>query len=54
MPSEISLVRDIENKEIRVLTDEGRIMRPLYVVENNKLKVTKEQIELIRKGVISF
>lgn len=44
MPAEISLVRDIENKEIRVLTDEGRIMRPLFVVENNKLKITKEQI----------
>ncbi len=42
MPSEISLVWDIENKEIWILTDEGWIMRPLYVVENNKLKVTKE------------
>lgn len=29
-------------------------MRPLYVVENNKLKVTKEQIILVQKGVLSF
>lgn len=45
MPTEISLVRDIENREIRVLTDEGRIMRPLFVVEDNKLKITQQQID---------
>lgn len=45
MPSEISLVRDIENREIRVLTDEGRIMRPLFVVKDNSLQITKSHIQ---------
>lgn len=34
MPEEISIVRDILNKEIRIFTDAGRICRPLYIVEN--------------------
>ena len=35
IPKEICIVRDITNKEIRLLTDSGRVQRPLFIVENN-------------------
>lgn len=36
MPEEVSIVRDITNKEIRIFTDAGRICRPLYIVDEEK------------------
>jgi DNA-directed RNA polymerase II subunit RPB2 len=39
IPKEISIVRDIRTKEIKFLTDAGRVQRPLYIVENNKLRI---------------
>lgn len=35
IPKEISIVRDINNKEIRFFTDNGRVQRPLFIVENS-------------------
>ena len=32
---EISIMRDFSKKEIRFLTDTGRVQRPLYIVDNN-------------------
>jgi len=32
---EISLVRDIRDREFKVFTDAGRVMRPLFVVDND-------------------
>ena len=40
MPSEVSLVRDVINREIKIYTDAGRMQRPLFIVENNELKIT--------------
>ena len=42
---EISIVRDINNKEIRVYTDYGRVQRPLFVVERNRLAITLGHIK---------
>ena len=39
IPKEISIVRDITTKEIRLFTDSGRVQRPCFIVENNKLRV---------------
>ena len=41
---EISIVRDFTRKEIRFLTDTGRVQRPLYIVENNELRLRKYHI----------
>ncbi|SBT75637.1 DNA-directed RNA polymerase II subunit RPB2, putative [Plasmodium ovale] len=50
---EASIVRDVNSKEIKIFTDAGRAMRPLYVVKNvdgeNKLKLTKEHVRNITK-----
>lgn len=32
---EVSLVRDIRDREFKIFTDAGRVMRPLFVVDNN-------------------
>jgi len=38
LSDEVSIVRDILQKEIKIYTDPGRCMRPLLLVgENNKL-----------------
>ncbi|UYV82440.1 POLR2B [Cordylochernes scorpioides] len=46
--SEVSMVRDIRDSEIRIYTDAGRICRPLLVVENQKLLVKREHIEKLK------
>ena len=44
IPKEISIVRDIVNKEIRFFTDAGRVQRPLFIVEGGRLLLTKGHI----------
>lgn len=62
---EISIVRDIREREIRIQSDSGRPCRPLFVVTNNKLAieeafVNKEDIKkaswnnLMENGLIEF
>ena len=62
---EISIVNNFMNKEIRIYTDSGRSLRPLFVVESSRLKITKQKIrdltdqkmkfdDLVDKGVIEF
>lgn len=54
LPEEISIVRDIRTKEIRFLTDAGRVQRPLFIVEHNKLKIKKTHIQRILEERIIF
>lgn len=42
---EVSIVRDIVQNEIKIYTDSGRCMRPLFTVENNMLKLKPENLE---------
>ena len=62
---EISIVNNCMNKEIRIYTDSGRSLRPLFVVESSRLKITKQDIrdltdqkmkfdDLVDNGVIEF
>jgi len=42
---EITIVRDIREQEFKILTDAGRVYRPLFVVDNgNQLKLTKDHV----------
>lgn len=47
--SEVSMVRDIRDREIRIYTDAGRICRPLLIVENQKLLLKKSHIEMLKE-----
>ncbi len=48
---EISIVWDTMNNEIRIYSDSGRTIRPLYVVDkNNELKIKKEDLNKVKNG----
>jgi DNA-directed RNA polymerase II subunit RPB2 len=40
--------------QINIFTDNGRCCRPLYIVENNKLLITKEHINKLKSGEYRF
>lgn len=53
--SEVCIVRDIREQELRLFTDAGRCSRPLFVVENCALVIKKEDIaRLQQKEVTGF
>ncbi|KAL1233681.1 DNA-directed RNA polymerase II subunit [Trichinella spiralis] len=47
--SEVSMVRDIRDREIRIYTDAGRICRPLLIVEDQRLLLKKNHIENLKR-----
>jgi DNA-directed RNA polymerase II subunit RPB2 len=48
IPKEISIVRDIQNREIKFYTDQGRVQRPLFIVDKNNLKLKKEHVRRLQ------
>eukprot|EP00993_Chasmostoma_nieuportense_P004118 NODE_47_length_3746_cov_20.153357_g43_i0.p1 GENE.NODE_47_length_3746_cov_20.153357_g43_i0~~NODE_47_length_3746_cov_20.153357_g43_i0.p1 ORF type:complete len:1204 (+),score=381.96 NODE_47_length_3746_cov_20.153357_g43_i0:29-3640(+) len=42
---DVSIVRDIKDREVRIFTDAGRCLRPLFVVEDNKLLIKQKHIK---------
>lgn len=44
----VSIVHDPEYREIRIRTDAGRAYRPLLVVKNNQLLLTKRHIKRLK------
>jgi DNA-directed RNA polymerase II subunit RPB2 len=42
---EVSIVRDIVQNEIKIYTDSGRCMRPLFKVVDNSLKLKLKDLE---------
>ncbi|VEL24700.1 unnamed protein product [Protopolystoma xenopodis] len=51
--SEVSVVRDYRDQEIRIYTDAGRICRPLVIVEKGKLLLKKSHIEQLKDRAYS-
>ncbi|KAH0557929.1 hypothetical protein KQX54_013018 [Cotesia glomerata] len=47
--SEVSMIRDIRDREIRIYTDAGRISRPLLIVENMQLLLKKRHINMLKE-----
>lgn len=45
---EYSIVRDITNNEIRIYTDHGRVLRPLFIVEGGHLKINSTHIKRMK------
>ncbi|KAL2887920.1 DNA-directed RNA polymerase II subunit RPB2 [Ceratocystis lukuohia] len=59
LPNEVSLVRDIRDREFKIFSDAGRVMRPVFVVqreadpdrglEAGQLVLTKDHVNSIRE-----
>ena len=55
--AEVSVVRDIKNSELRIATDAGRCLRPLFVVDRDeddgvrKLTIKKRHLEMLESLV---
>lgn len=50
-----SIVRNYEERLIRILTDGGRLLRPVLIVDKgNKLRIQPEHYEKLRSGEMSF
>ena len=45
---QVSMIRDIRDREIRIYTDAGRICRPLLIVEDCRLMMKKHHIEMLK------
>lgn len=48
---EVSLIRDIRDREIKIFTDAGRVMRPLFVVDNDPASSRQGSLVLTRDDV---
>ncbi|CEQ40581.1 SPOSA6832_02221, partial [Sporobolomyces salmonicolor] len=46
--SEVSIVRDVRERELRLFTDAGRVCRPLFVVEDQRLALRREHIDALQ------
>ena len=46
--AEVSVVRDIQNRELRLFSDPGRCCRPLFIVEDQRLRIRKQHIEQLQ------
>ena len=47
--AQVSIIRDIKHREIRIMTDAGRTSRPLLIVEEQKLLLKKSHIDLLKE-----
>lgn len=47
---EVSVVRDIRERELRLHTDAGRVCRPLFIVENQQLVLQKKHVRWLQNG----
>jgi DNA-directed RNA polymerase II subunit RPB2 len=55
LPVYTSLSFDIEHNEVFIYTDAGRLTRPIYYIEDNKISYERgELIELLDKGTITW
>ncbi|MCE4612484.1 MAG: DNA-directed RNA polymerase subunit B [Desulfurococcales archaeon] len=50
----VAHIVDDHVNEVYVNTDEGRLLRPLIIVENGRPRFTREHAEKLRRGEISF
>jgi len=58
LPYDVSVSYDPIDDEINIYSDEGRLLRPVFTVEKNKLKITKDDginwDKLLEQGLIKY
>lgn len=58
IPRDVSISFDDVDNEIHIYSDDGRLIRPLFTVENNDVVITKDDgynwSELVDKGLITY
>ncbi len=54
IPSEVNAVYHKQLDEVRILSESGRVRRPLIVVENGTPKLTKEHVEKVKAGALKW
>ena len=54
IPPYVNIAYHEHLNEVRILTSAGRIVRPLIVVENGVPKLTKEILEKVKRGELTF
>jgi DNA-directed RNA polymerase II subunit RPB2 len=47
--NDVSMVREIREREIRIYSDAGRICRPLMIVEKQKLLLKQRHVDLLKE-----
>eukprot|EP00936_MAST-01D_sp_MAST-1D-sp1_P001586 g1586.t1 len=46
--NEVAVVHDIQKQELRLMTEAGRVCRPLFIVENGKLRIKRSHVRRLR------
>lgn len=67
LPVDVSIVWDVRERELHLYSDAGRVCRPLYIVDGNRLRAKKEHvrrlesaddpytfIDLVKGGLIEY
>jgi DNA-directed RNA polymerase subunit B len=54
LSSQINVAYHKHMDEVKILSDSGRVRRPVIVVENGKPKLTQEHVEKLKKGEIKW
>jgi len=65
LPWDMSIVWSVEDREVRLYTDPGRLVRPLLIVEDGRLQLRKEHVQrmmarqlrfdtLVTEGVVEY
>jgi DNA-directed RNA polymerase II subunit RPB2 len=52
--NEVSMVREIREREIRIYSDAGRISRPLMIVEKQKLLLKQRHVNALKREYSNF
>lgn len=50
---EVSIVRDIRERELKLYTDAGRVCRPLFIVEGEQLNLQRSHVNWLSAGFMS-
>ena len=51
---EVSIRHDLENRDVYINTDRGRMLRPLLIIDHGSLQITKMHLEGLNSGEITF